>query len=179
MHRILWYAIMPALCGCYSVEREASKLWVAHLEKMTNWIQADAEAMKYKTEENEARLYLKELREIEEINELSIKLKADGFHWKNEYVDFTSYPWVTIARRRGDCDDFTALWDAILKYRDGKTEKVFVSTSSSAHAMLVYNTGDKIYILSNLDIFRVGKPGEEEDLVGQFFGDKTKIILRY
>lgn len=147
---------------------------------MTNWVQADAEALKYKDEEPAARAYLRDLREMSSVRAISIKLRNDGFHWRRERFDFTNYPWVTIAKRRGDCDDFVALWAAALKYKDGETSKVFVSSKEGgAHAMLLYRAGGTLYLLSNLDVLAVGRPGEEEELVRTFYGDKTKTIVIY
>lgn len=177
--RVFWLAIMPVLCGCSTVTESATRVWLRHLDKIGNWVQADAEALKYKAEEEAARAYLKELREIEDLNKISAKLVADGFHWRREAVDFTNYAWVTIAKRRGDCDDFAILWESVLKYR-GKTERVFVSClNGSAHAMLLFFEGDVYYLLSNLKVFSIGPVGKEEEAIRRFYGDDTGTIVRY
>jgi len=177
--KMLCLILVLALGGCLSVEKLSTKLWSKHLEKTTNWVQADAEALKYKAEEAEARLYLQELRDLPSLDAVSIKIVDDGFHWRRELLDFTNYPWVTIAKRRGDCDDFMMLWAAVLKYKAGNIKKVFVSSDTSAHAMLLYDTGVDLYLLSNLRVFARGLPGDDNKLVRQFYGDKTRMVIIY
>jgi predicted transglutaminase-like cysteine proteinase len=179
MRRLFWTAVLPVLCSCSAVETFATKAWVTHLGKMTNWVQADAEALKYKDEEPQARAYLANLRALSSVRAVSIKMRDDGFHWRREALDFISYPWVTIARKRGDCDDFVALWESVLKYKEGETKKVYVSSPENAHAMLLYRTGRTLYLLSNLDVWAVGDPGEEEELARAYYGDKTKTVVIY
>jgi len=178
-NRALCLILVLALGGCLSVESFSTKLWSKHLDKTTNWVQADAEALKYKAEEAAARLYLQELRDLPSLDAVSIKLVYDGFHWRRELLDFTNYPWVTIAKRRGDCDDFMMLWAAILKYKTGEIRKVFVASDTGAHAMLLYESGFELYLLSNLKIFARGAPGDDDKLVRQFYGDKTRLVVIY
>ena len=181
--RFLIPLLAVLISGCLTCKQKEPFLR-AHLtfiEKTYNWVQADVEAAKYRGEEDAARAYLKSLREVVTIPEVEVKLKADGFHWKREKLDFTSYPWVTIARRRGDCDDFMALWEAVVKYR-GKTKRVFVSSvSGSAHAMLLfYPKGTTfVYLFSNTGILGMGGVGSEEQLVRLFYKEKTSCFILY
>jgi hypothetical protein len=158
-------------------------MWLGHVEKLYNWLPADNEASKYRDRETASRAYLKELREIPSLYDISKKLRADGFRWHKEALDFTSYAWVTIARKRGDCDDFMQLWYDILKYRGGKLKRIYVtSTEGKAHAMLFfYDNKDPttLYILSNMYVRGKGKPGDEEDLLSKHYGDKTKCFVLY
>jgi len=179
LFRTMLCLILVLVGGCLSVEKISTTLWSKHLEKTTNWAQADAEALKYKAEEAEARLYLQELRDLPSLDAVSIKLVCDGFHWRREFLDFTNYPWVTIAKRRGDCDDFMMLWAAVLKYKTGEIRKVFVASDTGAHAMLLYESGFELYLLSNLKIFARGAPGDDDKLVRQFYGDKTRMVIIY
>jgi len=179
MSRIFWLFSAVLVSGCCTIEDTASKFWLRHVEKMTNWIQADAEALKYREEEEAAREYLRLLRDLTTVQEVSARLKADGFHWRREALDFTNYPWVTIAKRRGDCDDFMVLWEAALKYKEGRTQKVFVASRTSAHAMLLYTKSGTVWLLSNLDIFAVGIVGQEEEMIRKFYLDSTRKIVIY
>lgn len=162
--------------GCCGVDG-FQKLYFERMEKLHNWVRADVEALKYKDKEPEARLYLQELRTLGP-HDVSNKLKRDGFHWRSEIGDFTNYPWVTIAGRRGDCDDFMVLWESILKDR-GKTERVFVAGPASAHAMLLFTKDGMVLLLSNMDVFATGKPGEEDKMIRMFYGAGTVNFIRY
>ena len=150
--------------------------------KLTNWVLADNEASKYKDEETEARAELREFRAMApQVFRIAAELRARGFHWAKENVDFVSYPWVTIARKRGDCDDFMSLWEGVLKYA-GKTKKVTVtSTEGGAHAMLLFvpTNGATMYILSNTRVLGQGGVEEWERLVKLFYGEKTRCYLKY
>ncbi len=179
MTRLILAVCLFSVCGCNLIEPPVTELWLKHVEKMTNWVQADAEAAKYKDEESQARTYLQQLRAKETLQGMIAQLEVDGLHWHEEVLDFTSYPWGTIARRRGDCDDFMTLWEAVLKYKEGKTRKIFVAGPTSAHAMLLYTKGDEIWILSNMRILAKGFPGQEEELARRFYGDKTKMVIFY
>jgi hypothetical protein len=175
-----WLAILPLLfTGCITTD-EFTKMWLKHVEKSYNWIQADNEAMKYKDGEEEARKYLQDLRTMTDPYAISQKIVKDGFDWRAEVIDFTNYPWVTIAKKRGDCDDFAALWDATFKYR-GKTERVYVAKRdhSSAHAMILYNDGVKLYILSNQYVLSVGGPDDGDKLIKLFYKEETGQFIRY
>jgi hypothetical protein len=152
---------------------------VRDAERLYNWVLADAEAAKYKDEKPQARKYLQDLRALKTLYEVAFTIQKDGFHWKKENFDFTSYPWVTIARRRGDCDDFRELWRSALKGK-GRTRRVFVnSTEGRAHAMLLFEGGDKLYLLSNTRVRGVGEPGGGEKLARLFYGDKTQCVVIY
>jgi predicted transglutaminase-like cysteine proteinase len=155
------------------------KAWRVHVKKTYNWVMADSEAARYKDKEDASRAYLQELRKLN-VHAISTKIRADGFHWKKEVVDFTSYPWVTIARKRGDCDDFMLLWEAALKYKGGRTKRVSVtSKEGGAHAMLLFYTGNTLYLLSNMYVRGTGQPGEEEKLIRLFYQDKTDCWMLY
>jgi len=168
--------------GCATTKEQYAKLWFRDLERLYNWVQADNEARKYKEEESQARKYLEDVRAIPDPYAIASKLRGDGFHWAEERFDFVSYPWVTIARRRGDCDDFMELWKAIFKWR-GKTERVFVaSTGGTAHAMLLFTDTSAppvLYLLSNVNVLGRGRPGEEEQLIRLFYRERTEYFVRY
>lgn len=176
---LILVCLLAVGCTCQTdnLFREA---WDAHIQKTYNWVFADNEAAKYKEDEAAARAYLQEIRGIENLYAVSTRLKADGFHWHEENIDFTSYAWVTIARKRGDCDDFMLLWEEIVKFRGGTSKRITVtSTDGRAHAMLFFYMGDILYLLSNMDVMGVGKSGDEENLVKLHYGDKTRCWIAY
>jgi predicted transglutaminase-like cysteine proteinase len=177
----LFCLLLSFIGGCCTstLNDPCNYLWKKQVKKLYNWIPADAEALKYAEEEPAARKYLQDLRAIPNIYAVSSKLLTDGFYWHSENVDFVAYPWVTIAGKRGDCDDFMALWESVLKYQ-GQTQKVHVeSTEGGAHAMLLFWKSGVAYILSNLNVLGTGSPGTEESLIRLFYKDKTKCFVRY
>jgi hypothetical protein len=174
--------LLIVLSGCASVDKTFRTIHETYTSKLTNWILADNEASKYKDEEDAARAYLRELRAMTGSGPRLIanKLDAAGFHWHAEVLDFTSYPWVTIARKRGDCDDFMLLWESIYKDK-GVTWRVIVgSKSGSGHAMLLYYDSalNRLYLLSNVGVFREGYLNDWETMVKAFYGDNTSCYIR-
>lgn len=181
MRLLLILLLLLSSVGCCATEKAFRLAHEKFTRKLTNWIPADNEASKYKDKEEASRAYLQELRRAPTVYHVSTKIRADGFHWHKEAVDFVSYPWVTIARKRGDCDDFMALWAAALKYA-GKTERVTVSsTGGGAHAMLLYvPTGSEMmYILSNTVVLGSSPVADWRKLVKLFYREKTKCYLKY
>lgn len=181
MKHITLLCLLLFLLGCTCQQKAPfRKIWKKHISKTYNWIFADNEAAKYKKQEQEARAYLHQLRQEQDVYAISARLILEGFHWRKEVVDFTSYPWVTIARKRGDCDDFMVLWEAILKSSNGYTERLSVSsTDGRGHAMLLYFCKEKVYLLSNLVVLGRGKKEEIPTLIRRHYGSKTACWIRY
>ena len=178
---VLLLALFAVGCTCETKE-PFMKFHRQVMKKTYNWVLADNEASKYKDQEADARAYLKTLRETPNIYNVSQKMVTDGFKWHKEAVDFISYPWVTIARKRGDCDDFMALWEAVFKYKGGKTERVSVtSTEGKGHAMLLFfpPSSNIFYLLSNAKVLTQMAKGKEEEAIRLFYGDKTDCFIRY
>jgi len=180
---VILVLLMSISGGCTCTQKEVfMKVHRKYVKKLTNWVLADNEAKKYADEKVAARNYLADLRKIDNPSLISKKLVADGFRWHAENADFVSYPWVTIARKRGDCDDFMELWGSILK-GTGKIERVTVTrkNSSSAHAMLLYRRyeNDILYILSNLRVLGSTTTDDWESLVRLFYGNQTDCYIKY
>lgn len=171
--------ILAVGCTC-QMENLFRKAWDQHIQKTYNWVLADTEAAKYREEEDAARGYLQDLREADSLYVVAQRLQEDGFHWHRETTDFTSYPWVTIARKRGDCDDFMLLWESVVKYWDGESKRITVtSTAGGAHAMLFFYKDDLLFLLSNLRVLGAAKRGDEEDLIKLFYRDRTRCWIIY
>jgi len=175
------FSLLAVGCTCQQ-QKPFRKFWRQHIKKTYNWVLADSEAAKYQENETEARAYLRTLRGMDSPYAVANQLQTDGFHWHAESVDFTSYAWVTIARKRGDCDDFMCLWEAVLKYK-GRTKRVSVSSKEDrAHAMLMFypeGSPTVIYLLSNSRVLGSGRPGDEDRLIRLFYGDKTDCYILY
>lgn len=182
MIRMLCVLILLSSVGCTCADKMAFRKFHRTVTlRLYNWVLADNEMSKYKDREAEARAYLGELRAIDSPFTIASKLRHDGFHWHKESVDFVSWAWVTIARKRGDCDDFMNLWEAIFK-RKGKTEKVSVtSKEGGGHAMLLFTPQgtSTLYILSNSRVLGTDGNGDFERLIRLFYRDKTDCFLRY
>lgn len=150
-------------------------------KKLVNYVMANNEASKYKDEELASRDYLTELSKLDTVYRVASRLKVDGFSWHKEVVDFVSIPWVTVARKRGDCDDFMALWEEILKGL-GVTKKVSVrSKDGRGHAMLLFNpTGSKTwYILSNTRVLGADALADTHRLIRLHYGENTDCFITY
>lgn len=180
MSRRVFLPLLLFTVGCSCEIREPFR-WLhdSFVQKIYNWVPADIEAAKYLDRETESREYLQMLRGLPTIYLQAEHLVKDGFHWHAENFDFTSYAWVTIARKRGDCDDFMELWREILKVK-GETKRVTVTSGDSAHAMLFfYDAHGNLYLLSNLQVLGTGKKGDEDRLVRLHYGDKTRCWIAY
>ena len=182
MRLVVLLILAMFFAGCTCQQKMAFRKFHKNVTfKLYNWTLADNEMSKYKDKEAEARAYLKALRVLDDPYKIATMLRADGFHWRKENVDFVSWAWVTIARKRGDCDDFMHLWEEILK-RKGKTERVSVtSTGGGGHAMLLFipNGSTLLYLLSNVGVRARGLVGDHEKLIRLFYGNKTECFIRY
>jgi len=181
---LILVALSLGAVGCTCQQKMTfRKAWRGHVMKAYNWVLADNEASKYRDREAAAREALRQYRLETSPYVVANRLRAEGFSWHAESLDFTSYPWVTIARKRGDCDDFMLLWEATLKYKDGRTRRVTVtSKDGGGHAMLLWYEGEPplhLWLLSNLRVLARGSPGDEDDLVRRFYGDRTDCWIDY
>ena len=180
--RYLFILLLLSSIGCNSVDtRPFMRFHQQVTKRLVNYVMANNEAGKYKDEEASSRAYLLELSKLDTAYRVAAKLKADGFSWHKEAVDFVSIPWVTVARKRGDCDDFMALWEAILKDL-GDTKKVSVrSKDGRGHAMLLFNPtgGTTWYILSNTTVRGVDALADTHRLIRLHYGENTDRFIIY
>jgi len=132
-----------------------NRLWCAYLECIWNWLPANIQALKYRKQKKEALEFLERLKKLApNYSAISRLLVDERFQWDQDplggLLDFHQKPWVTCARKAGDCEDFAYLWAEILVDLD-KTEKlVSVSKKLKGHMMCIHLTGDMCYLLSNL-----------------------------
>lgn|GEM_PF-3508590 len=177
---VLLLLLFAVGCSC-EIREPFLKLHKEFLQKTYNWVPADNEASKYRDREEAARAYLQEQRAVLNPYAISTRLKDDGFHWHKESFDFTSYDWVTVARKRGDCDDFMVLWESILKYQGDVIRVTVRSTEGRGHAMLLFypKGSGHVYLLSNVGVRGMAPKGEEDALIRLFYGEKTDCYVTY
>lgn len=147
----------------------------------------------------EAIFYLKHrkksLKIIEEAKK-TINNTRDMEEWylKNEYkyisdkVDLSSYPWVVVARKGGDCDDFMSLSLEILSSKCECIPTLVYAKDGRGHAILIVkqNGTSQYTALSNQERFTEKYGGIKyfnsiEDAANYTYGDQTRnfIYLKY
>ena len=160
-------------------------IWNVWLERYWNWIPAGIQGLTYSKEERQkAKKYLEQIKcFMPEINQIVCLLGEDGFHWSSDpmggVLDFHQHPWVTVARRTGDCDDFAELWYAIVK-DFGKAERVVTASRGwSFHKMCILTMDEKCYLLSNTGVAKVVPEINKKQLETEFYGDNTWFTIVY
>lgn len=121
----------------------------------------------------------KELKEAKERIKTTIDLaawyKETGIYYKRDKLDCGSYPWVTVAKGCGDCEDFMLLSYAIMKDKAkcykafcyGRTDKGKIA----GHAILVVKENDEWVLMSNQ--YRRTGFTSRDDAAKHHFADKT------
>lgn len=181
--RYLLISLLLFSMGCTCTQTKPfMKFHQAITKKLVNYVMANNEASKYEDEKEDSLALLRGFTALGDVFKISAKIRLDGFTWHKENVDFVSFPWVTVARKRGDCDDFMALWENVLESL-GVTKKVSVrSTAGGGHAMLLFNPKESKtwYILSNTRVLGADSQGDTHRLIRLFYGkDKTACFIIY
>lgn len=147
-------------------------LWLR--EKIFNPIWANIESAFWgRTREGDARFL--ELRgKAPEIYAMAGLMTTMGFIWSQDplggNLDYHSFPRVTCARKKGDCDDYAFLWEELLRgYGQGWI--MYTYTKTQGHAMCVFELEGCFYLLSNISVYATAKTREELDK--RFFGPET------
>lgn len=95
----------------------------------------------------------------------------------NDGIDFTQLPWVTVARRGGDCDDFTALAYKILKDKHYCIKMVCSSKAGSQHIALVVRESDQGYMLMSNDKAHGPFPDKETAALYSYAGNTDEYFF--
>lgn len=109
-----------------------------------------------KVDSNERRSAERMLEKIRPMSlmDCEIYLKENKFRWSkdpvNGFFDYVSEPWYTLLKKRGDCDDFAALWVALCN--EYKCVQFSVHTSDISHRMVCFRYENDYYIASNIDM---------------------------
>lgn len=134
------------------------------------------EATFYLGKRKKAKSKLKDAQKnIERTQDLEFWYKREGIDtYKRDWLDRWSFPWVTVAKKKGDCEDFMLLAQAILKKkftchqclvygkRDGKKR---------GHAVLLVKESGKWVLMSNYS--RYIWFDTMEDAARKYYGDDT------
>jgi hypothetical protein len=115
-----------------------------------------------------------------EVYTISGMLNAKGFQWSGDplggSLDYRSFPRVTCARKRGDCDDYMALWEELLRGY-GQCWYMHTFSKDSGHAMCVFETNGMFYLLSNLSVYATALSRDVLDK--RFFGTNTTETIYF
>lgn len=143
-------------------------------EKIYNPIFANIESAFWgRTREGDA-LFLELRANAPDVHAIAGMLNSKGFKWGSDplggSLDYRSFPRVTCARKRGDCDDYMALWEELLRGH-GECWYMHTYTKTSGHAMCVFKKGNGFYLLSNTQVYATSFSRESFDRL--FFGEQT------
>ena len=99
-----------------------------------------------------------------------------NFTWEQDplsgFLDFSSKPWVSIARNRGDCDDMMVFSEYVLKNEYDEGHKGFIYASDGrSHAVYLFRSGEEWFMMSNQ--FVQGPFSSRDDAIKITFGEKT------
>jgi hypothetical protein len=160
-------------------------LWNVYLERLWNWIPAGIQGLTYhRKKRKEAKRYIEQIRTfMPSVGHIASILVSDGFMWTSDpmggVLDFHQYPWVTVARRKGDCDDFAELWHTIVKgFKGAKAERVVTASKGwGFHKMCILTLNGKCYLLSNTSVAHVVSEDDKDKLLNLFYGDDTWFTI--
>ena len=107
-------------------------------------------------------------------------LNTKGFQWSSDplggSIDYHSFPRVTCARKRGDCDDYAFLWEELLRGH-GECWIMYTYSKTRGHAMCVFHQGTAFYLLSNLSIYATAYSRDKFDNL--MYGPETVKTLYF
>jgi len=130
-----------------------------------------------KTELQRMRDYIKKLPRILKPSRLEEWYKKREMTWRADplggWLDFTSKPWVTVTKNKGDCDDFAEIaWYALKDdYDNASIIAIAAAGGKEPHAVFVAGAGSAWIVMSNTDF--LGQLDTRDKAIRRFFGDKT------
>jgi hypothetical protein len=160
------------------------KVWNEYIEPLYNWVPAGVQALWLRKQKQEGRDILAAIELLADHVEIAKYFATNDWSWQSDplggSVDFTSKLWVICAKRGGDCDDFAALWKHLLE-KHGRTETLITGKKYAFHKMVIYTEHgtDICHLLSNLRVRCSVHISQKEDLMTDFYGDKTWISVLY
>lgn len=123
----------------------------AHLRKPWDWAANTIVSLWYLKKRKQAKREIEEAkRTINTYSDLTAWYRAEKFVYRSESVDVTYRPWITVARRYGDCEDYAELAAEILggKYK-GMLRGACQAKGGICHAFLVIPIDNQWAVLSN------------------------------
>ncbi|MBD3261705.1 MAG: hypothetical protein GF334_08540 [Candidatus Altiarchaeales archaeon] len=134
------------------------------------------EAIFYLGDRKKAKRKLKDAQKsIQHTLDLEFWYKREGISaYKRDWLDRWSFPWVTIAKKKGDCEDFMLLAHSILK-KNLECHQCLVygkkGGKRSGHAVLLVKEGDRWALMSNYN--RYIWFDTMDDAAKKFYGEDT------
>jgi hypothetical protein len=104
---------------------------------------------------------------------------AGNFRYELKLTDAWQTPQETIALRKGDCDDFALLAQAVLKRAGIKSDVVILKFKglSVMHALCIWKDSDGLYsFFSNFEMYRTGK-ADIRQAISKFYPDVEDVIF--
>lgn len=150
-------------------------------EKVWNPIIANIESALWgRTKEGDA-LFLELRSKAPDVYAIAGMLNAKGFVWSSDplggSLDYHSFPRVSCARRKCDCDDFAFLWEELLRGH-GECWIVYTYSKTSGHAMCAFKSAlGPYYLLSNTSVYAAASSKEVFDKL--FFGPETTKTIYF
>lgn len=127
---------------------------------------------------------VEELRESCDTGEdLEAWYEEVGFAWKEDplggVLDYASRPWVSFARKSGDCDDMATLAEYVLKGKYPEVRRAQTNVSlREGHLVVVMRDNDgKWWMMSNQNC--KGSFPDAETAVRSYYGDRTNFFYIY
>lgn len=146
-----------------------------------NFVLSNIEAVFYLRKRSAAKIKLTGLMNtITSITGLARWYEGVNFIWRADLpiLDFSSKPWVSVARNKGDCDDMMMVARAILATKCDECRRAYLyATDGRSHAILCLRKGTLWYVMSNQrDIGAFRTLREATDYL---YGSKTKYVFVY
>lgn len=155
------------------------RIFYAWLVPAWNWIASGVEALLWL---HHRRTALETLATLEDFDALATWAALVGYHWRQDplwgWLDYASCPWVTVARRAGDCDDAMMLAEIVAaKTPAFEARRCYLkATDGRRHAMLLLHAlDDRWYVSSNLRPLS-GPHDSADDAARSWYDDKTETF---
>lgn len=99
-----------------------------------------------------------------------------GFTWQQDplsgFLDFSSKPWVSVARNRGDCDDMMVLSEYALEDEYEECHRCYVySSDGGSHAICLLMQDSSWFVMSNQHL--MGPFTTRDSAIRRYYHDKT------
>jgi hypothetical protein len=144
-------------------------------ERIWNPIIANIESAFWgRTKEGDA-LFIELRSKAPDIYAIAGMFHSKGFSWSSDpmggSLDYHSFPRVTCARRKEDCDGYAFLWEELLRGY-GERWIMYTFKKGSGHAMCVFKSDmGTYYLLSNTSVYAAAANREAFDKL--FYGAET------
>lgn len=163
--------------------RFLADIWLRFGYPVWNWLPSAIQAWRLKNLKRSGDIVLDQLAVLApNWMRISAKMADLNFRWTEDPIggllDFHQKPWVTVARGKGDCDDWAHVWKFLAKPY-GKVD-VFVAKGSGKgwHMMTILDDGVNAFLFSNLRLLRTTSSSNKKALETTFYGyDKTSYVV--